>query len=264
MPSTGPEPQTIVEEKRLGAPRWMWTFSDLMSLLFALFVMLLTFADFDPGRFERTAEGVRANFGQTRGPPDDRGTRQGIIDIRPPSLSGRVVDDVDMEKVEELEAWERLRERTVEDLRAKLFDELSDGRVSLRETERGVLLRFPSESTFASGESALKAAVEPSLLRVAEVLAGVDGKVTVSGHTDDVPISTDRYRSNWDLSTARAVSVVHFLLESGGLDAGRVAASGFAESRPLAPNETPDGRARNRRVEIELEIMQDAAADLGW
>ncbi len=255
MMLTGPEPQTVVEQKRRAAPRWMWTFADLMSLLFALFVLLLTFAEFDPQRFESTAENLRATFSDAQGLPLARPQRRDVIDIRPPAARQPAFDDAELEKMAELAAWEGLRQRTVEALRMRLLDELSDGRVSLEETDRGVVLRFPSESTFASGESGLKAAIEPSLQRVAEVLRGVAGKVTVSGHTDDVPISTDRYRSNWDLSTARAVSVVHYMLEAGGLDPPRVSASGFADSRPLASNATPDGRARNRRVEIELEIL---------
>ena len=98
---------------------------------------------------------------------------------------------------------------------------------------------------------------------MAGLIVSNDGQVTVAGHTDNVPISTDRFRSNWDLSTARAVSVAHELLENAPLDEARFVVIGHADTRPLAPNDTVENRARNRRVDISIvrgdsiEVEQD-------
>jgi len=88
--------------------------------------------------------------------------------------------------------------------------------------------------------------------RVAKALAETNGQLMVSGHTDDVPISTGRYRSNWDLSSARASSVVHYLLKNKLIAPGRISATGYADSRPLVPNNSAENRATNRRVEITI------------
>jgi chemotaxis protein MotB len=119
-----------------------------------------------------------------------------------------------------------------------------------------VIIRFPGSAAFASGTADLAAEFMPSLGRIGEVLKSANGRIFISGHTDDVPISTERFRSNWDLSAARAVSVAHYLLNDH-IEAKRVIVQGAADSQPLLPNDTPENRARNRRVEIALEIPVD-------
>ena len=93
--------------------------------------------------------------------------------------------------------------------------------------------------------------------KVREALVDTEGQITVSGHTDNLPIYTDRFRSNWELSSARAVSVAHELLIDGDIDAQRFLVVGHADTKPLVDNETPENRARNRRVEIELRQAED-------
>ena len=97
-------------------------------------------------------------------------------------------------------------------------------------------------------------AIGGTLDRIADVLARTNGEIFISGHTDDRPISTSRYRSNWDLSSVRAVSVIHRLLRHPNLNRGRVSAVGYADTRPRGSNDSADGRAENRRVEIKVEI----------
>ncbi|CCQ73599.1 OmpA family protein [Magnetospira sp. QH-2] len=249
MEYTRAEPQQEVETKRKGAPRWMWTFADLMSLLFALFVLLLTFAEFDPQRFSSTADSVRATFDADQGRRIVRSIAPGILPFNDgDTIQETTLDDEELRKAEELK---QRKEDTLHDLRRSLGGEIDRNVVQLEETEQGILLRFPSASAFPSGGSDLKGEILPAIAETVEVLARTPGHIEVSGHTDDVPISTAQYRSNWDLSTARAVSVVHEMLELG-LEQGRLSATGFAESRPLNANDTPGNRANNRRVEIEL------------
>ena len=102
----------------------------------------------------------------------------------------------------------------------------------------------------------LSSTILPALVKLAKVLAVNKGQILVAGHTDNAPISTARIRSNWDLSTQRAVSVVHYLLEVSIINPARITAQGFADSRPLDPNDTPEHRARNRRVEISVSFAE--------
>lgn len=124
------------------------------------------------------------------------------------------------------------------------------------EFERQIVLRFPDATAFASGRSELQDSILPAIDRLAEILRGVEGQIVVSGHTDSLPIVTDRVRSNWDLSVMRAVSLVHYLIKDDRLAVGRVTAQGFADSRPLTGNDSTDGRAQNRRVEIALDMPE--------
>lgn len=263
---TGPTPQEDVKKAREGAPRWMWTFADMMTLLFALFVLILTFADFDPLKFNRTANHVRATFHEPPGDSialtknrdaDNISPQSSLgIDLRQLGQGKSDLDDLDEQEL----ARERERQRLKDYIRDALFQRLSldigRGRVFLEETDQGVLLRFPSSTAFGSGSADLTQEIGPALDRAAEVMAGVQGQIEVSGHTDNVPIATGRFRSNWDLSTARAVSVVHYLL-GAGIEQSRVSATGYADSRPLAANDTPQNRATNRRVEIEMVVGGD-------
>ena len=128
--------------------------------------------------------------------------------------------------------------------------------LSVNYDEQQVVIRFSEEATFRSGEANIKPAMIPIIERVVDVLAECRGNVFVSGYTDDRPISSSRFRSNWDLSAARAVSVVHELVLNRQVPAERVVAAGRAETNPLAPNNSPENRALNRRVEIAIRDPQ--------
>jgi type VI secretion system protein ImpK len=134
---------------------------------------------------------------------------------------------------------------------AKLAAEVARGEVAVADAPGRSSIVILSDRLFASGSARLEAAVEPIVLRVAEALSSVPGTVVVTGHTDDVPIRTARFPSNWELSTERATSVVKLMAGRIG-DPTRLRAEGLADSAPVAPNDTPANRARNRRVEITL------------
>lgn len=226
-----------------GAPRWMVTFADLMALLFALFVLLLSFADMDPDTFRRNAGPISQSFGfGDRGIPLTENRQFGEQQDQP----GRGVDfAASTGRALETFRW---------NLRRAISEELASGHITLHEDGSRVTLRFPSQSAFELGSAELSAGAIPSLSKIARVLAASEGTIFISGHTDDHPISSSRFRSNWDLSSARAVSVLHHLMEVGNLESHRLTAQGFAESRPLVANDSPGGRRMNRRVEITLEI----------
>ena len=148
-----------------------------------------------------------------------------------------------------------------EELAAALANELEGDVLSIDGNKTEITIRFPDTVAFGSGSDILKDSIGPALERVAEVLAATDGQILVSGHTDSIPISNGRFRSNWDLSTARAVSVIHRLKEAGAIELSRMAAVGYADTRPLAAETSPENRALNRRVEVTLRVVELPPAD---
>ena len=141
-------------------------------------------------------------------------------------------------------------------LETVMKDEIRAGKFELVAKKNVVTLRFPEKVTFFSGVADLQKDIQPTLDRIASIISKTEAqdKIVVTGHTDSVPISTYRFRSNWDLSAARAVSVVHRILRNKNIDRKRVLAVGSADVNPLASNDTWENRALNRRVEIRIEL----------
>ncbi len=144
---------------------------------------------------------------------------------------------------------------------AALADELAAGYLQLIEDPRGLVVEVPEAGSFDVGRAELSTEAQRMMRRVAGVLATLPNQVRVEGHTDDAPIQTARFASNWDLSTARATSVVEFLLESGGVDPARLSAAGYSQFKPRAANTTTAGRTRNRRVDLVILNAVTAQAE---
>ena len=154
-----------------------------------------------------------------------------------------------------LEALAKMEE-TYEKVLAFLIEAELEFEVSLRLEERGIVIELPEKVLFDSGSAEIKADFLPTLALLAKLLEGLNNQIIIEGHTDNVPISTFRYPTNWELSVARAVSVARYFVEDIGLSPGRFVATGYGEFSPIATNETPDGRARNRRVTIVISIKE--------
>ncbi len=140
-----------------------------------------------------------------------------------------------------------------------LAPEIRKGMVSVETQGNRIVLRIKEKGSFPSGSSELKGDFMPVISKLRDSLETIEGKVVVAGHTDNVPIKTRRFRSNWELSSSRAVTVVHELLQNSGLELKRFAVEGHGEAHPIVPNDTPENRALNRRV--ELTIIQGEADD---
>ena len=139
-------------------------------------------------------------------------------------------------------------------LRADLSDEIAAGLAEVEKDGDKIIVRLASQGSFTSGSSDLRQAFTPTLTRLGNSLAKYPGSVMVEGHTDNVPVAfSDRFKSNWDLSAARAASIADFLLTSTSLEGGNVQIAGFADTRPLDTNDTASGRARNRRIEVIVD-----------
>src|SRR5262249_17304502 len=137
-------------------------------------------------------------------------------------------------------------------LRKDLASEIEAGRVALEPDSRGLVVSIRESGSFTTGSADLPFAAQQLITHVADRLRNLPNAIRVEGHTDDVPIQTSRYASNWDLSTARATRVVDYLIHTSGIDPARLSAAGYAEFRPVVPNDSAQNRARNRRTDIVI------------
>ena len=342
-----------------GAPAWVMTFADLMSLLMCFFVLLLSFSEMDVSKYKEMAGSMKDAFGVQRdikskeppkginviarefspGRPEptqlnvirqmttndlrvnlDLGkerhrpvpTRKQALDPNPEKtskpaetantqtsgLNEAQKQDLLQAKAlaarrlaEKLTAEEQLADAQAQGMQKgvtidqKSLDELIEARAAAekqkklnqsaklisdalgREIKAGsvdvetagqkIIIRVREKASFGSGQADLKEGFRPILGRVAQILKGAEGKIIVAGHTDNIPIYTERFRSNWELSAARAVSVAHEMMLATNIPSKRFLIQGFADTEPVADNNSVGSRAKNRRVEIILQQGDD-------
>lgn len=194
--------------------RWLISYSDFLTLLFTFFVALFALSTMDLFKAEKFTGSLRKAF--------------------------KVID-------EPIPFEEDRNRAVVEDLR-KILNDISG--VNVKSDMRGITITLPTSLLFDLGSAQLKPEAVEALRRISDALREIPGKVVIEGHTDNLPLMQNSiYRSNWELSAARASSVLHFFLQSG-LSPDRFTIAGYGEYKPVATNETPEGRAQNRRVEL--------------
>jgi chemotaxis protein MotB len=262
-------------EVRNGSPPWLITFADLMVLLMCFFVLMLSFSEMDAEKFKLMSGSLNEAFGvQTDVTATDtpKGTSVAADEFSPaipePTTENEVrqhtVDsdlntlDLGLElRLQELKAEEEAAARQAQELRAVFKQEIDDGKLLIRQEGSNVVIQLLEKDSFPSGSAALEPSSLETLAKVGALVTGMTGAITVSGHTDNVPIrSGGQYRSNWELSAARAASVGHELL-AAGLDPARLMVSGHADTQPRAANDTAANRALNRRVDITFANGRD-------
>lgn len=141
-----------------------------------------------------------------------------------------------------------------EAIRAELSEQIEQGLAEVERDGDSVIIRLGQQDSFASGSAALQSGFEDTLISVGDALNNTGGMVRVEGHTDNIPVAfSERFRSNWDLSSARSAAVANFLLDNSQLQPGRVTITGLADSEPIADNSTAAGRAQNRRIEVIVD-----------
>jgi chemotaxis protein MotB len=160
-----------------------------------------------------------------------------------------------------LEELKKELDEQLAELQEALEEEIQEGLVTLEQTETSIIIRIQEKGSFGSGSARLDPGFQEVMDRISAVLAAKPGDILVAGHTDNVPIRTGRFRSNWELSSARAVTVLHSMLQNPEVAEDRVVVQGFADTRPLVENDSPQNRAKNRRVELILKRGNDQ--DLG-
>lgn len=168
---------------------------------------------------------------------------------------------INHEKQQEVQSVAKIKERELSDLEKakrdlerKLKDEIGDYQAKLQMTERGLVVTFLSEIFFDSGKDVIKPDGQEVLGKVAQILNAdvIDSNLAIEGHTDNVPIKSSGWRSNWELSAARSLAVVHYFIDQGSVRPERLSAVGFGEYKPVKSNDTTEGRQQNRRVEIVI------------
>ncbi|MGD9905715.1 MAG: flagellar motor protein MotB [Vicinamibacterales bacterium] len=210
--------------------RWLVSYADFMTLLCAFFTTLYASSLVSPP----TAAAV---------PPP-----------RPAPVVERPVAAPAAPPAAAADPLAALRDR----LSAALDDEIVAGRLQLVDDRRGLVVEVPEAAAFAPGQATLTPTARAMMRRIGSALADLPHPVRVEGHTDDAPIRTPRFASNWELSTARATDVVALFVHEAGLAASRLSAAGYGEHRPRAANDSAAGRLRNRRVDIV--VLNPAAA----
>lgn len=247
-----------------GQPEWLATFADLMSLLMCFFVLLLSFSEMDLQKYKQVAGSMKFAFGIQRKVEADtipRGTsviKQEFSPGKPeptvmPIINQQTNDDSQPEIRFDMPIPEQIQELQ-EILEETLAREIDEDILEVLISEEGVMIRVREADAFPSGSAALQPRIIPVLEKVQATLNDTRGRIIVSGHTDNVPINTTIYPSNWVLSAARAASVVHYLAETAFTDPGRIELRAYADTQPVAENNTSENRAKNRRIEINLRV----------
>jgi len=223
-------------ERRPPHDRWLVSYADFITLLFAFFVVMYSAAQLDKRRAGQLATAIQTAFLQHGSLPDKPSDVGGL------SESGTASNL----SVGETDEFKLLKGQ----IESALAGEISAGDVAVQQSGEGLVVSLREIGFFDSGSDEIKASSAGAFARLADILRQTDREIRIEGHTDNVPIHNARFSSNWDLSAARATATVRLLIQSYSLRPQLLGASGYAEYRPVASNDSPAGRAANRRVDI--------------
>ncbi len=275
-----------------GAPAWVMTFADLMSLLMCFFVLLLSFSEMDVLKFKQLSGSMERAFGVQRkikakeipkgtsvvmkefssGRPDPTAlpvVRQHTTEdlkrhLKVPE-SGKK-DDAEAEKQKQIEIHIKEVQVAVEadatEIKKAFSKQIASGLLEVETDKSRVIVRIQEKGSFPSGSARLMSQFEPVVTEIGNVLSNIEGQIIIAGHTDNIPISGGRFRSNWELSAARSATVMNYLMQAKNLKEERFVLEGHADKAPLAPNDSGENRARNRRVEVVIIKGDDVESDV--
>jgi len=221
--------------------RWLISYADFITLLMVFFVVMYSMSSADSEKFKKISQSLSQAFNVDvlKGAPD-----AGLMDGAQTPVAP--IDDLIADK--EVPQVQRLKTK----IEALLEGSSQTPDVTVGRDKEGLVIRLSGSYLFDSGRAELKPNSLAVLDTIANELRTVPNDIRVDGHTDSTPIDSPRYPTNWELSSARALAVTRYLTETDGIRAGRVMAAGFGEFRPIAPNDTREHRAQNRRVEIHV------------
>jgi len=249
-------------EEHENLERWLVSYADFITLLFAFFVVMYAISSINEGKYRVLSDSLVQAF-QER-PTSDKmiylGERQ--AEMLPgtgkpigKSVPQRSAEDANPAVRAETENMKQI----ARNVQAAMATMVEQGKVRVTRSPRGIMVEINASTLFPSGDATLQPSSAQALASVANVLKVVDNPIQVEGHTDNIPISSPAYPSNWELSSARAGSVVRLLTEAG-VPAARMVAIGYADNKPVDSNTSPDGRSRNRRVNV---IILNSENDIG-
>ncbi len=221
------------------SPGWLTTYGDMVTLLLTFFVFLFSFSTIDVMQFQKMIFSFKGAIGVLTGGRTFDAER--LIGMGFTGMDAGMLRQQTQYLKEVMKQVERLTER-----------ENLGGELKMRFTREGLVITLTESILFDPGSASLKPGAIPILLELSKILAEIPNDLRVEGHTDNVPIRTPIYPSNWELSAARASSVAKFIIDRGGIDPRRVAIAGYGQYRPIVPNDTPEHKALNRRVDIVI------------
>ncbi len=242
------EKEHVHQEEEAGEA-WLLPYSDLMTLLLAVFIVLFAVSKIDAEKAQQISEqfaGTMMDKSYAAGVASGAGSSEagastgGPLNIETQSELESFMGEYELKKLETLKA----------ELDTKLHNQGMDQSVSTMIDMRGLVIRLNNAIFFDSGSAEIKKQSEDTLVEVAGFLNTIDNYIRVEGHTDNVPIRRSNYPSNWELSTARAVNVVKIFINKCNFSPDKLIAVGYGEFKPVADNDTPEGRAKNRRIDV--------------
>jgi chemotaxis protein MotB len=242
-------------EEHSNHERWLVSYADFITLLFAFFVVMYAISSVNEGKYQVLSNSISHAFSiplVTTVPPP-------IIPFDPtPSRTLKPLGDPDSGKEETRRKQREKMQKVAQDLSDVLEPLLRAGKVKVTETSKGVSIEISDSVLFSPGQALLGQAAEVAMRDVANVLANADYPITIEGHTDTQPIKTPQFPSNWELSAVRATTVLRLFIDTG-VPAGRLTAIGYGDQRPVETNDYPEGRARNRRVNILVDASNNGS-----
>lgn len=242
-------------EKKSISQGWLTTYSDMMTLVLTFFVLLYSYSLVDKQKFQKLAESLSIAFGGNTGMVTNGGNIAPVPDENNPGAddeSSHSGKDIDLEAGKNAE-----NNKMYQEVLAFVNAHNLNAEVTIREETRGVLIELQESILFDSGKAVIKKDSLDILNTIYELLCTFENNVLIEGHTDNLPISSGYYQSNWELSADRAVKVLRFFTETKGMDGSRFQAVGCGEYSPIATNDTAEGRQANRRVNIIILSSYD-------
>ena len=231
--------------------RWLVSYADFITLLFAFFVVLYASAQVDNKKIAQVAAAIEGGFQQLGAFSGGSGTVVLPADpnkASPPPQPSNVVDLA--QGVHDAGGFSPDVNQLKKQLEQALGEEIKKHEIEMRVTPEGLVVSLREVGFFNSGDATLLVDGQNTLTRIATVLNEKGFHIRVEGHTDNIPIHTAQFKSNWELSTGRATEVVSLLIEKHNFDPSQISAAGYSQYRPIASNDTEEGRKSNRRVDI--------------
>jgi chemotaxis protein MotB len=257
-----------------GAPMWMLTFADMMSLLLTFFVLLLSMSEIDATRFRKVSGSLKMAFGvqrvsvfddppkgssfikeehsaggESRAPMSIGGSTANIID---PQLQGIKNVMKKNQQIAALEAQKRL-EQNIKKVYDRFNTEFKEGKVEIVKDGTNLVLRISENAIFPDQYTQIKGEFSSILDKLSDVAVDVSGDIIISGHSDDKIIKTGKYKSNWEFSAARANTLAQALMKKGDIDPERITVQFHGPTKPLVKNNSEINRRKNRRIEIIIK-----------
>jgi chemotaxis protein MotB len=235
------------EAEKENGERWMLTYLDMITLLFVTFVVLYAMSNVDKAKYEAVAQSLAAAMGSpSTEVGNGTGAGPGVIVSDKVTLNPAV-------PVQTRKARAKLYDKAYDILRS----EIQAKRIDVRQEERGLIIQLGAQVFFEIGSADLPAGTMNEFLPVAKMISSIPNRIIVEGYADDVTLeSGSAFRDNWDLSAQRAITVLN-LLQDLGVDPTRMNVAGYGASHPLVSNDTPEGRAYNRQVNIVIPYSAD-------